>query len=110
MFYAKRVKANPQKSVTYSQKEELENFFLGGAADGEFESKPLTLKRSLVLVVFAATFAVCVPYTSRIFFVKRKETEGKISLFSIFWRYLKINVSGKQVSLPRLYCMFCQRC
>ncbi|AHB36074.1 YfcC family protein [Spiroplasma apis] len=58
MWYASRVKKNPQKSVTFSTYEGDKVFFLGEKQ----EEVPFNWKRILSLVVFAITFILMVLY------------------------------------------------
>ncbi|GHA27227.1 C4-dicarboxylate ABC transporter [Devosia pacifica] len=59
MRYAARVKADPARSVVSSMKESNERFFLSkDTATGS--DAHLTLRQKLVLIVFAATFAVMI--------------------------------------------------
>lgn len=54
MHYAKKIKADPSKSLVYAQAEENKRFFLKG---NDFQELPeLTRKRKLILLVFALAF------------------------------------------------------
>jgi len=58
MRYARRVKADPSRSLVFDQKQANEEHFLKGKK--ELETLELTPVRSLVLVIFALTFGVMI--------------------------------------------------
>ena len=56
MYYAKKIKADPSKSLVYAQYDENKRFFLKNA---DFQELPeLTTKRKLILIVFALAFMI----------------------------------------------------
>ncbi|WP_341227602.1 YfcC family protein [uncultured Arcticibacterium sp.] len=55
--YAKRVKGNPELSVIYDQKEEIEAAFLNKKGR---EIKHLTLKQKIILVIFTSCFVLMI--------------------------------------------------
>ncbi|WCE32307.1 YfcC family protein [Vibrio sp. SCSIO 43137] len=59
MRYAQKIKANPQKSLTFHLAESNKQHFLGNASSVE-DIPELTLSQKFVLILFAATFIVMV--------------------------------------------------
>ena len=59
MRYAARVKADPARSIVAHMKEDNERHFLSGR-QSEFADATLSTKQKIVLLIFAATFAVMI--------------------------------------------------
>lgn len=60
--YAKKIKADPTKSLVHDQQQEIQARFAG---DTDAEAPDFTLQRKFMLLLFAATFAVMVWGVSR---------------------------------------------
>lgn len=56
--YAEKVKKNPEKSIIFSQKAEIEHQFLNAHSDKEIPE--FTLRRKLMLLLFVAAFGVMI--------------------------------------------------
>jgi len=59
MLYARKVKADPEKSVVFRQREAHRRIFLQGHEE-EFENARLSTTQKLVLIIFALTFVVMI--------------------------------------------------
>lgn len=60
MRYAKKVKEDPTKSLVYSQKDEIDSFFLKGA-EGEGDVLPeFNLKRKIIMGIFVMSFVIMI--------------------------------------------------
>ena len=60
MRYAKKVKEDPSKSLVYSQKEEIDSFFLKGYDNAEDQLPEFNLKRKLIMLVFVMSFIIMI--------------------------------------------------
>ncbi len=59
MRYAEKVKANPEHSIVFDRRAENEAHFLGDRSGGDAQPE-FTTKHSIILTVFALTFAVMI--------------------------------------------------
>ncbi|WP_068088683.1 YfcC family protein [Polycladidibacter stylochi] len=72
MHYANKIKRIPELSLVYDKKQQIEQHFLGEDLDdlelkeGQHHAADLTLRRKVILVIFALTFALLVLGTSRL--------------------------------------------